>query len=103
MKLGGNNARSRENVSSASKFDYRLSGAWRVRLTTRASIARARALFHRADHYNGKQYLGWKAIREKLKTLEAKVYDQTRLSASRYARPRRYQNSIIMLSCVCHM
>merc|ERR1712193_165749 len=36
----------------------------------------------RADHYNGKQYLGWKAIREKLKTLEAKVYDQTRLSAS---------------------
>merc|ERR1712050_89289 len=24
----------------------------------------------RADHYNGKQYLGWKAIRDKLKPLE---------------------------------
>lgn len=27
----------------------------------------------RADHYNGKQYLGWKAIREKLKQIENKV------------------------------
>merc|ERR1711977_502769 len=26
----------------------------------------------RADHYNGKQYLGWKAIRDKLKELESK-------------------------------
>jgi len=26
----------------------------------------------RADHYNGKQYLGWKAIRDKLKELEEK-------------------------------
>merc|ERR1719235_1150775 len=26
----------------------------------------------RADHYNGKQYLGWKAIRDKLKELEKK-------------------------------
>merc|ERR1712100_1010324 len=26
----------------------------------------------RADHYNGKQYLGWKKIREKLKQLEQK-------------------------------
>merc|ERR1712124_110458 len=27
----------------------------------------------RADHYNGKQYLGWKAIRDKLKELETKI------------------------------
>merc|ERR1712139_408604 len=27
----------------------------------------------RAYHYNGKQYLGWKAIRDKLKDLEEKV------------------------------
>merc|ERR1712100_487974 len=26
----------------------------------------------RADHYNGKQYLGWKAIRDRLKQLEEK-------------------------------
>jgi rubrerythrin len=27
----------------------------------------------RADHYNGKQYLGWKAIRDKLRDLETKL------------------------------
>merc|ERR1719262_1226898 len=27
----------------------------------------------RADHYNGKQYLGWKAIRDKLKFLDNKL------------------------------
>merc|ERR1739848_887584 len=27
----------------------------------------------RADHYNGKQYLGWKAIRDKLKQLTDKL------------------------------
>merc|ERR1712199_36999 len=27
----------------------------------------------RADHYNGKQYMGWKAIRNKLKKLEKKM------------------------------
>merc|ERR1711918_254738 len=29
----------------------------------------------RADHYNGKQYLGWKEIRDKLKYLEKKNLD----------------------------
>merc|ERR1719456_2131866 len=34
----------------------------------------------RADHYNGKQYVGWKAIRNKLRDLEDKLYKNNSLS-----------------------
>merc|ERR1711904_739341 len=34
----------------------------------------------RADHYNGKQYVGWKAIRNKLRDLEHKLYKNNLLS-----------------------
>lgn len=37
----------------------------------------------RADHYNGKQYLGWKAIRDKLKALECTMLCKTRSPTSR--------------------
>lgn len=50
----------------------------------------------RADHYNGKQYLGWKAIRDKCAELDAKYQGQGLASlppAAAGDRPRERERS----------